>query len=957
LTVINVRDTASAGGGNVIAAPGNTATFKSVVFAAGVVHKFWDNMANNIAALTGDARFPDSPTFVTIEPRWEYGPNGSNESGSNYGNQLSGWFVPDQSGNYIFFTNSDDPSDLYLSTDDNPANKKLIAQETGWSNARNWVSVGGGSTLENKRSDTFANSEWPTPNVITLEKGKKYYMESLHTEGGGGDSVGATFIMEQEADPANGDAPKLAGALIGSYLDPTGASVTISQAPQNTTQQELRTVTFTVTATGASAYGSTVTYQWQKAPPGSSTFTAISGATTASYLTPLLQMTDNGAKYRVICSVPTITELSAVATLTVVPDTFAPTVTGAGAILKGTAIEIGVGFDENVDATTASATANYTLSKGTVTSVRYQKYDHTDGAGFFVLGTAGPFNGSAVVLTTSGLAAGDSVTVTVKNVKDVKGNAMSATGESKTLFVTRKMKWAAMGGDDFLQGETGGGQNITADPALWPDDVVAYSEADFDLISSGSANWSNYDEATFVYEEVTGDFDKVVRVEYHDPTSQWARAGMAATPKTDEGVSRADVTGGYLMAPRYMLRANPAVQWNGTGGNNQNEADWRDIEGGNYGGTGTGTPAYPNAWLRMQRSGQVFNGFYSSDGVNWTAYGSHTYTVSDTTAEMPATLLVGIYYSPEFGNNGSGEGVGHSSVGKFRQYGSFVSNPSKVDFGIGLNFGADESDGSNSGTLPSISTAGVPEVIQANWNNLSLASGTKDNLVADIKGVAQPTTATVTWNCPNTWSSTGRGEENNLLPANDKILMTGYLDTANATTTTVTISGLPSQLTAGSYDVYVYALGGVGGRGGGYRILNAADQSVLKDYVNAQSPTNPTSYVQAIPQAGAWAVGNYMLFTGLNAPAIIVEGTTEGGHAFGGTPRGPINAVQLVKAGAVVVPPSLKAELNAAGKVVLTFEGTLQAADEVGGTYSPVAGSSPLTVDPTAARKFYRARR
>ena len=65
--------------------------------------------------------------------------------GNNYGNQLVGYFVPPADGNYIFFTNSDDPSNLYLSTDDDPTNKLLIAQETGWSNARSWVSVGEGS--------------------------------------------------------------------------------------------------------------------------------------------------------------------------------------------------------------------------------------------------------------------------------------------------------------------------------------------------------------------------------------------------------------------------------------------------------------------------------------------------------------------------------------------------------------------------------------------------------------------------------------------------------------------------------------------------------------------------------------------------------------------------------------------------------------------------------------------
>jgi hypothetical protein len=160
--------------------------------------------------------------MITLEPAYEYGRDGSNESGSNYGNQLIAWFIPATSGNYVFFTNSDDPSNLYLSTDESPANKKLIAQESGWSDARQWVAVGGESTLEDKRSDMFAATEWPGGNTISLEAGKRYYMESIHTEGTGGDSVAATFIKAGEADPVNGDPPKLTGDVIGAYVEDSG---------------------------------------------------------------------------------------------------------------------------------------------------------------------------------------------------------------------------------------------------------------------------------------------------------------------------------------------------------------------------------------------------------------------------------------------------------------------------------------------------------------------------------------------------------------------------------------------------------------------------------------------------------------------------------------------------------------------------------------------------------------
>ncbi len=949
LTVNNVKDVP----GNAIAA-NSSITFLTPVFARGwASYERWHNEngdpgdINAFAQAIADGTIR-APDFASAYQQFG-GPWGARD---NYSARVYGYFIPPANGNYVFFVASDDQSNVYLSTDDKPANKKLIAQETGWSNQYQWQTVGSGDATS-KRSDQFGGIEWPTFNTITLTANRRYYMEVLWDEGGGGDGADVTFIREGDADPAqNASGMFMRGNVIATFLDPNGANVDITEQPADATQQEERVATFSVVATGTSSYGNTVTYQWQKAPPGSATFTDIPGANGASYTTPILTLADNGSKFQVVCSVPTFSKVSAAATLTVVPDTFPPKLVGAGSLMKGNAIEIGVGFDENVDPTTAGAVANYSLSKGTVTGVRYQRFAHTDGAGFFKLGTAGPFNGAAVVLTTSGLAAGDTVTVTAKNIKDVKGNTMPAAGESKALKVTSKMKWAAMGGNDYLEGETCG-QDITTDAALWPDDAIALSEADFDLVSSGSANWNNYDEATFVYEEITGDFDKVVRVEYHDPTSQWARAGMCATPAHDEGVNRAAVAGGALMEKRYMLRANPAVQWNGTAGNNQNEADWRDTAGGNYGGTGAGVPAYPNAWLRMQRIGQTFTGFYSSDGRNWTSYGSHTFTAAEP---MPDTLLVGIYYSPEMCNNGTAAGVGHSSVAKFRQYGSYVSNPSVVDYGIGLNFGADEPAGANGGILPSIGTAGVPKVLQANWNNLSGASGTSSAIVADSKGAAQVTAVQVEWSSPNTWSSTGRGEENNQFTGNDKTLMTGYLDTGAATTTTVTITGLPTELTSEGYDVYVYLLGGVPNKGGGYRIVSAATQAVLKDYVHAFCSVNPTSYVEVTGDPTLYNVGNYIVFKGLNAPGIVVEASTAGGHGAGSNPRAPLNAVQLVKAGGGGQEPGEMTISLSGGNVTINWEGegTLQSATSVLGPWTNVGSTKPYTTPASAAAMYFR---
>src|SRR6478609_12213458 len=118
-------------------------------------------------------------------------------------------------------------------------------------------------------------------------------------------------------------------------------------------------------------------------------------------------------------------------------------------------------------------------------------------------------------------------------------------------------------------------------------------------------------------------------------------------------------------------------------------------------------------------------------------------------------------------------------------------------YSIGLNFGADEYPDSagtltGAGTLAATDVAGVPAVAQAHWNNLLALSGTGSALVADNSGASVATTAAVDWTSANTWSTTGRGEENNGFPTNSPNynLMIGYLDTGDPSTTTINISGL-----------------------------------------------------------------------------------------------------------------------------------------------------------------------
>ena len=206
---------------------------------------------------------------------------------------------------------------------------------------------------------------------------------------------------------------------------------------------------------------------------------------------------------------------------------------------------------------------------------------------------------------------------------------------------------------------------------------------------------------------------------------------------------------------------------------------------------------------------------------------------------------------------------------------------------LGLNFGAEEHPFAiNSGTLASNTVAGV--FPQANWNNLYGASGSVLNLNTDNRGSAAASSVSVTWSCPNTWSTTGRGQENNgfLSGTGDRALMTGYLDTTDqlAGTATVTLSGLGPEFTTGGYDVIVYILGGAGGLGGGYTIGSTTKYGT--------APTNPLAHAE---DAGVDLkdTGTYVRFEDLSGSSFTL--TAEASAGPGKSFRAPINAIQIVR--------------------------------------------------------------
>ena len=242
------------------------------------------------------------------------------------------------------------------------------------------------------------------------------------------------------------------------------------------------------------------------------------------------------------------------------------------------------------------------------------------------------------------------------------------------------------------------------------------------------------------------------------------------------------------------------------------------------------------------------------------------------------------------------------------------------NYSIGINFATDQRAEDPTGVNPIVvndpatglpsalsptDLAGVPGVKQRNWNNVELQSGSLDNLNADTNDVAVATTASVTWAANGTWATSGyRGlAENmgtNFFPGTpDNWLMAGYLDTGNATTTLITITNIPPELTSGGFSIYVYTMGAAVGqnplRGGSMRIVDTASGLPLTGYKVVDTPSaRPTAWAEDLG-VNHTDNGIYVRFTNIASSAITIEATTTV-NPQNGTPRVPVNAVQLIAA-------------------------------------------------------------
>ncbi len=244
LTVSNVQDVF----GNTITATDGTRPFKyfTVNDALGICshERFTGIAGGSVAEGTRDAQFPNSPTFGS-NPTGYMEVVATSPNVESFLYRMRGYFVPGpgQSGVWRFSIGSDDGGKLFLSTDADPANKRLIAFAN--------VNTGG---IHSYLTTTQRSASIP------LVAGQKYYIEAYSKDNTGGDylSVAAHFSASDFTNKTAADfSDTLSGVNLAPFIDP----MAFTTQPINRVVSVGQSVSFTVAGFGTLS-GTPNKYQW-----------------------------------------------------------------------------------------------------------------------------------------------------------------------------------------------------------------------------------------------------------------------------------------------------------------------------------------------------------------------------------------------------------------------------------------------------------------------------------------------------------------------------------------------------------------------------------------------------------------------------------------------------------------------------------------------------------------------
>lgn len=152
---------------------GNVWRFTTGRIPGMVSREVWTGIGGStVRDLTSLRWYPGSPNIREELTSFE----GPVNWGDYYGTRIHGFLTPTQTGSYTFWIASDDNSELWLSTDSNPANVHKLAEVKDSTNSRQW----------NKYPE-----QQSAP--VLLMEGQTYYIRALQKEASGEDNIAVAW--------------------------------------------------------------------------------------------------------------------------------------------------------------------------------------------------------------------------------------------------------------------------------------------------------------------------------------------------------------------------------------------------------------------------------------------------------------------------------------------------------------------------------------------------------------------------------------------------------------------------------------------------------------------------------------------------------------------------------------------------------------------------------------------
>jgi regulation of enolase protein 1 (concanavalin A-like superfamily) len=460
----------------------NTATFTNLTLTPqtfGVYRELWTNLnasvGNNLAALTNSANNPNWPnnpaaSFTHVFAQFE---TEINTGMSHYGQRVRALVVPPQTGSYIFWIASDDYSQLFLSTGENPTNMVSIASVSGYTDSEQWTKFG---------------SQQSAP--VYLQAGSRYFLEALMEQGGGGDNLAVGWQLPNGVYERPMVTPSSAGTLLIPF---TGSNATpgIFSQTTNLSVVENQNAVLSVLVTNQAA----VSYQWFVQG------VSLNGAaaTQAAYVVSNASIAvNNNQTFTCVISNAAGMVTSGPMLLTVTADAAPPTVQQAYNV---GATNVVIVFSKGVTSASATTLGNYTFTNGLA-----------------ITGASLGSDNLTVTLTTAPLTYYTNYEIVINGVTSRAATPVPIAANTLVPFVATPYVPADIGSPPI------------------PSSVVTTATG-MSVTTTGGGIGGIGDQFNFQYETMSGDFDVNICLAGLGLADVWSEAGLMARASLNQGAA------------------------------------------------------------------------------------------------------------------------------------------------------------------------------------------------------------------------------------------------------------------------------------------------------------------------------------------------------------------------------------------------------------------------------------